>query len=48
MVSYYLFLKEDEAECRWLMPIFLATDEAKIKRIMVASQHWQIVRETLS
>jgi hypothetical protein len=30
------------------MPVILATQETEIRRITVQSQHWQIVRETLS
>jgi hypothetical protein len=33
---------------QWLTPIILATQEAEIRRIMVQSQTWQIVHETLS
>jgi hypothetical protein len=33
---------------QWLMPVILATQEAEIMRIMVRSQHRQIVPETLS
>jgi hypothetical protein len=36
------------AGCWWLTPTFLAVQEAEIRRIMVLSQHGQIVRETLS
>jgi hypothetical protein len=32
----------------WLTPIIQATQEAEIRRIMVQSQPWQIVCETLS
>jgi hypothetical protein len=32
----------------WLTPVILATQEAKIRRIMVQSQPRQIVLETLS
>jgi hypothetical protein len=32
----------------WLMPIILITQEAEMRRIMVQSQSWQIVSETLS
>jgi hypothetical protein len=32
----------------WLTSIILATQEAEIRRIMIRSQHWQIVHETLS
>jgi hypothetical protein len=32
----------------WLSPAILVTQEAEIRRIMVQSQHWQIVHETLS
>jgi hypothetical protein len=34
--------------CLWLMPVFLATKEAEIRRIMDQSQPRQIVHETLS
>jgi hypothetical protein len=30
------------------MPVILATQEAEIKRIMVRSQPWQTIQETLS
>jgi hypothetical protein len=30
------------------MPVILATQEAEIRRIVVRSQPWQIVHETLS
>jgi hypothetical protein len=40
--------EEEEAECWWLIPIILATQEAKIKRITVQDQPKQIVLETLS
>jgi hypothetical protein len=33
---------------QWLMPIILATQEAKIRRIVVQSQLKQIVHKTLS
>jgi hypothetical protein len=33
--------------CQWLIPIILATQEAEIRRILVPSQHRQIVPETL-
>jgi hypothetical protein len=33
---------------RWLTPVILATQEAKIRRITVRSQPGQIVHETLS
>jgi hypothetical protein len=36
------------AGCRWLTPVFLATQEAEIRRIEVRSQSGQIVQETLS
>jgi hypothetical protein len=32
----------------WLIPVILATQEAEIRRILVQSQLWQIVQETLS
>jgi hypothetical protein len=35
------------AECRWLTPIILATQEAEIRRILVRSQPGQIVCEIL-
>jgi hypothetical protein len=42
-------LKKDNLPgCQWLMPVILATQEAKIKRITVQSQPRQIVFETLS
>jgi hypothetical protein len=33
---------------QWLMPLILVTQEAEIRRIVVRSNHSQIVRETLS
>jgi hypothetical protein len=36
------------AECQWLTPVFLATQETQIRRITVRSQPGQIVLETLS
>jgi hypothetical protein len=36
------------ARRRWLMLVILATQEAEIRRIVVRSQLWQIVCETLS
>jgi hypothetical protein len=33
---------------QWLMPIILATQEAKIRRISVQSHPGQLVRKTLS
>jgi hypothetical protein len=38
----------NEAECWWLTPVILATQETEIRRIMVRSQPWQIVHEILS
>jgi hypothetical protein len=37
-----------EARRQWLMPIILATQEAKIRRISVQSHPGQLVRKTLS
>jgi hypothetical protein len=37
-----------QAGCWWLMPVILATQKAKIRRIEVRSQPRQIVLETLS
>jgi hypothetical protein len=36
------------AGLQWLIPIILATQEAKIRRIMVRSQPRQIAQEALS
>jgi hypothetical protein len=36
------------AECQWLMPVILATQEAEIRRIEGESQPGQIVHKTLS
>jgi hypothetical protein len=40
--------KKKKAECPWLTPIILATQEVKIRRISVCSQPGQIVHKTLS
>jgi hypothetical protein len=37
-----------QARYQWLMPIFLATQEAEIRKIAVQSQPSKIVHETLS
>jgi hypothetical protein len=39
--------KQKLAGCWWLLPVILATQEAKIRRIVVRSQPQQIVFETL-
>jgi hypothetical protein len=44
----YLTSKRLLAECQWLTPVILATQEAEIRRIVVQSQPSQIVLETLS
>jgi hypothetical protein len=40
--------EETFAGCQWLKPVILAIDEADIRRIMVPSQHEQIVCKILS
>jgi hypothetical protein len=37
-----------KVRCWWLTPIILAAQEAETGRIVIRSQHQQIVRETLS
>jgi hypothetical protein len=37
----------EEDRHRWFTPVFLATQEAEIRRIMVQSQPGQIVQEIL-
>jgi hypothetical protein len=44
----YLFQESKQTGHWWLMPVILATWEAKIRRIVVGSQPGQIVHETLS
>jgi hypothetical protein len=39
---------KNKTRCRWLTPIILATQEAKIRRITVQSQSGQTVCKTLS
>jgi hypothetical protein len=46
--SVILFRSCLGAECWWLTPIVLATQEAEIRRIEVQSQPRRIVCETLS
>jgi hypothetical protein len=37
----------DMATCKWLLPVILATQEVKIRRITVQSKPGGIVHETL-
>jgi hypothetical protein len=41
-----LIKRQDLAGHWWLTPAILATQDAEIRRIMVWSQSWQVVRET--
>jgi hypothetical protein len=40
--------KETSKRSRWLTPVILAINEAKIRRITIRGQPWQIVQETPS
>jgi hypothetical protein len=43
-----MWQKAQEAQSWWLMPVFLATQDAEIRSIMVQSQPREILCETLS
>jgi hypothetical protein len=45
---HMLKLKNTYTRCQWLTPVILATQEAEILGIMIQSQSWQTVHETLS
>jgi hypothetical protein len=47
-IHVYIFKNLSTVRPWWLMSVILATQEAEIRRIMVRSQPWQIVNETLS